>query len=304
MAKPDKFGAYGSRMAEICRLDHARTVVSRSIRQPNMAVTEIRADRPSTEKSAAPPREDAFIVAVSFVEGLEREGWLNNRPLPSEPRHAAGTVSFLDLRHVNHVRFTSRIHSIQFYFPLLSLNKQFSRAEIGQLDSLTPQLGKGLRDATLLQLASCMRFAFREPETINRTFLDHVQLAAMAHVLATYAGTPPPEANGNGLAPWQLKRATEMMAGDLAGPPLEELARACRLSTRHFARAFKQSTGLPPHQWMLRRRIESAQALLRGTNLPLADIALRSAFASQSHLTRVFTAQVGVSPGAWRRARD
>lgn len=300
----DAKGAYGSKMAEICRLDTARTLVSRSIRQPSMTLTEIRADRPNAEKSEAPALEEAFVVAVSFVEGLQREAWLDNRPLPPEPRHGAGTVSFLDLRHVNHVRFTSRIHSIQFYFPLPSLAKQFSRAQIGRLDTLTAKLGTGMRDPTLLQLATSVSLAFQEPEAASRTFLDHVQLAAMAHILTMHADLPAPAAVGSGLAPWQLKRATEMMAADLAGPPLEDLANACRLSTRHFARAFKHSTGMPPHQWLLRRRVEHAQALLHGTDLPLADIALRVAFASQSHLTRVFTAQVGVSPGAWRRARD
>jgi AraC-like DNA-binding protein len=92
------------------------------------------------------------------------------------------------------------------------------------------------------------------------------------------------------------------MAGLVASnPSLAELARACGLSRGHFTRAFKITTGLSPHQWLLRHRIEKARDMLVRTELPLAQIALRCGFADQSHLTRVFGMAVGDSPAAWRR---
>lgn len=73
------------------------------------------------------------------------------------------------------------------------------------------------------------------------------------------------------------------------------------LSVSHFSRAFRISTGLPPHQWLLRRRVEAAQQLMTVRDLPLSEIAISAGFANQSHFTRVFSAVVGVGPGAWRR---
>ncbi len=106
-----------------------------------------------------------------------------------------------------------------------------------------------------------------------------------------------------GLAPWQEKRSKEMLAGDLTGAtPLHEIAGVCGLSVSHFSRAFHKSTGLAPHAWLLRARVESAKAMLRRGDASLAAIARASGFADQSHFARVFTRRVGLSPGAWRKA--
>jgi AraC family transcriptional regulator len=83
--------------------------------------------------------------------------------------------------------------------------------------------------------------------------------------------------------------------------PLAELARACKLSPSHFARAFRQTTGQPPHRWLMEQRIEKAKQLLVDTPLSLAQIAQRCGFADQSHFTRVFAQLVQSSPGQWRR---
>ncbi len=102
-----------------------------------------------------------------------------------------------------------------------------------------------------------------------------------------------------GAARWQLKRAIELMAKSLMeGPALSHLAEEWGLSPRHFARAFRQSTA---HRWLLKHRVQQAKELLRTRALPLADITLRCGFADQSHFTRVFSPEVGVGPGEWRR---
>jgi AraC-like DNA-binding protein len=107
-----------------------------------------------------------------------------------------------------------------------------------------------------------------------------------------------------GLAPWQLRAAKAMLDADSQDAvTVEGLAAACGLSVRHFARAFRQSTGVPPHRWRLRRRVDRAQDLLRDPAPSLADIALACGFGDQSHFTRVFAAVVGQSPGKWRRLR-
>jgi AraC family transcriptional regulator len=106
----------------------------------------------------------------------------------------------------------------------------------------------------------------------------------------------------SGLAPWQLRRAKEMLRGDLSeNQSLPSVARACKLSVSHFSRAFKASTGVPPHQWLVTARIEMARELLIRTPTPLVEVAGICGFADQSHFTRIFSRVIGSSPRVWRR---
>jgi transcriptional regulator GlxA family with amidase domain len=92
------------------------------------------------------------------------------------------------------------------------------------------------------------------------------------------------------------------MSEDLSGEvPLAQLARECGLSASHFTRAFRQSVGMAPHQWLLAQRVERAKERLLHSDAPLATIAVDCGFADQSHFTRVFTKQMTASPGQWRR---
>jgi AraC-like DNA-binding protein len=116
---------------------------------------------------------------------------------------------------------------------------------------------------------------------------------------------PLPRPVRGGLAPWQVRRAKEILCANLDGRvPLKEVAQECRLSVSHFSRAFRCSLGVAPHNWLLTRRVELAKEKLRDDRLSLSDVALACGFADQSHLTKVFTRIVGVSPGAWRRSLD
>jgi AraC family transcriptional regulator len=75
-------------------------------------------------------------------------------------------------------------------------------------------------------------------------------------------------------------------------------AAVVQLSVYHFARQFKAATGLPPHQYVIARRVERAKQLLQaGTDLSLADVALRAGFSDQSQFSHHFKRLVGVTPG-------
>ena len=73
------------------------------------------------------------------------------------------------------------------------------------------------------------------------------------------------------------------------------------MSLFHFSRSFKQSTGLPPHQYILRRRIEHAKSLLKTNELGIAEIGQRLGFSDQSHFKMIFRKFVGATPLASRR---
>jgi AraC-like DNA-binding protein/PAS domain-containing protein len=105
-----------------------------------------------------------------------------------------------------------------------------------------------------------------------------------------------------GLPPARAQRICEYIDSHLQeNIALDGLAGIAQLSIHHFARAFRQSVGVPPHSYIVRRRVERAQELLRTTDLPLSEIALVTGFADQSHFARHFRRLTGVSPGLARR---
>jgi transcriptional regulator of acetoin/glycerol metabolism/AraC-like DNA-binding protein len=106
-----------------------------------------------------------------------------------------------------------------------------------------------------------------------------------------------------GLAPGALRRVTEYIDSHLCEDvALETLAAHAGLSTYHFARAFKQSVGMPPHRYLLQQRIKKAAELLKQTEQPLTAIAQSLGFADQSHFSRSFHWLVGLAPSEFRRS--
>jgi AraC-like DNA-binding protein len=103
----------------------------------------------------------------------------------------------------------------------------------------------------------------------------------------------------------RLLRAKDRMdAASHEAWPVERLARVSGVSAAHFARSFKQAFGLPPHRYLLTRRIERATALLRDTDRPITDIAFETGWGSLGTFGRTFRDITGENPGTIReRAR-
>jgi AraC-like DNA-binding protein len=104
-----------------------------------------------------------------------------------------------------------------------------------------------------------------------------------------------------GLPAGALKRVREHIEQCLAEKiELHQLASIARLSECHFARAFKQSTGMPPHRYLMLQRVRVAADLIRQTDRSLTDISLDVGFSDQSHFTRTFARTTGETPRAFR----
>jgi AraC family transcriptional regulator len=106
-----------------------------------------------------------------------------------------------------------------------------------------------------------------------------------------------------GLAPWQARKVAAFIETNLDSPIRSvNLARIVRLTPCHFSRAFRNSFGDSPIEYVMQRRIERAQRLMLSTDSSLSEIALDCGFADQAYLCRLFRRMVGESPGSWRRA--
>ncbi|TNJ34328.1 helix-turn-helix transcriptional regulator [Arenimonas terrae] len=101
----------------------------------------------------------------------------------------------------------------------------------------------------------------------------------------------------------RLLRAKDRMdAASHEAWPVRRLAKVSGVSEAHFARSFKDAFGLPPHRYLLTRRIEKATALLRDTALPITDIAFQTGWSSLGTFGRTFRDITGLSPGDWRES--
>lgn len=107
-----------------------------------------------------------------------------------------------------------------------------------------------------------------------------------------------------GLPAWQMRRVIAHVEANLSRRiHVRELGALLGLSASHFCRAFKCSFGASPRDYVLRRRIELAQALMLTTSDPLSSIAANCGMCDQQHFTRSFRRIVGETPSTWRRTR-
>ena len=295
-------GAFGDQLSRRFGVKNGTSFVKRGMKAAEMAVTEVKADSPELKVSEVLPAEDAFLAVVMLRDFSNHICWEENRQ-SSTHDFQAGDCMIKDLQRQPTVLMNSPIHFLDFYLPRTCLDKIAEEANVPSIRDLQYVPGEPIKDEVLRNLGHALVGAFAVPEQANQLFLDHVMMAVATHVAQTYGGLKlgSRQARG-GLAGWQERRAKEIMAADLTGQTaLQDVATACSLSVSHFSRAFRESTGLAPHQWLLQRRIDASKSTMQDTRLSLAEVALACGFADQSHFTRVFSKQMGVSPGCWRR---
>lgn len=155
--------------------------------------------------------------------------------------------------------------------------------------------------SVMAELCSAIRSALDDERSTAEDSLRRA--AAILQELGETETTTPQVVRG-GLSPWQIRKVTAHVEANLERPIRnEDLATIVRLNPSHFGRAFRNSFGEPPHEYVIRRRVERAQGLMLSTDAPLSAIALDCGLADQAHLSRLFRRIVGESPRAWRRAR-
>jgi AraC-like DNA-binding protein len=267
-----------------------------------MAVTELKCDQPGFGMTAPIPTEDAYLIGLQFRPCLDHDLYFEGR-FVKPTNWFSGALTIYDLRHSPIADIRDPYHCLMFHLPRTALDAIAYEAGAPRIGELQHRPGVGIDDPIARHLLSSLLPATSRPGEAPSLFLDHVTLALTIHVAHVYGGMKKGTgAQRGGLAPYQERRAKELMVASLDEDiSLSRLATECGLSVRHFARAFRQSTGLSPHRWLIECRIERAKELLLDRRLSLTEIALICGFADQSHFTRAFTATVGISPGAWHR---
>jgi AraC-like DNA-binding protein len=135
------------------------------------------------------------------------------------------------------------------------------------------------------------------PAAGDDIFADAMRIAILLRLLQRQES----EETGAALPAWRLKRVFCHIEENLGEPiTLHDMAAAAGLSRMHFAAQFRAATGQRPHDYLLRRRIERAQSLMRDDHASLVDVALSVGFQTQAHFTTVFKRLCGETPHRWR----
>ncbi len=218
------------------------------------------------------------------------------------PALAPSTLYFVDLRMTQTARMPARFEVVDLRLTMAALDALAEDLGATRITSLREPSRWSTRDPVVnhLHAAACQALLRCDAGPLLTSHLMH---ALAAHLAIAYGGMKlkRPRRTG-GLAPWQQRRATELLSAKLVKEAsLSELAQECRLSASHFSRAFKISTGLSPQAWLQQRRVERAREMLRDGDVSLGAIAQACGFADQSHFTRIFGRIAGVPPAHWRR---
>ena len=294
--------AYGAQMASYFRLPKAASLVIPQTTKPPLAITRLVSDTGLPERTASIPQEKAFVVSVHLtpasVTGCEI--WVDNRH-SNIANWPAGGVGIYDLEANPRTRNRGPVDWVHYHIPRTTLDAFASDVRGPRIETLKNT--HGTVDPVLHQLTELILPSLTAPEAFSQIFLDYFRLLFCAHVTQRYSpsfntGSHP----RGGLAPWQKRRVIDLFTEHLDGNlTLPMAAGQCGLSVSHFARAFRQTFGTPPHHYLVLQRVERAKVLLAHSACALSEVAQQAGFSDQASFSRTFKAIVGTSPGQWRR---
>jgi AraC family transcriptional regulator len=269
-----------------------------------LTLARMRALAPEVGREMTAPVEDAFGLVFQLGVMPAHEYRAAGRTIRIESAPSA-TVAILDLNLDVLARLDQPFDSLCLHIPRVALDHFTGDAGQNRVGRLAVDGMFATRDPRIAALAQPLVDLLGDGSPARPTiYADHLVLALLSHLVTAYGGASLDRRGQTGqLAPWQVRRAKEMLDGTAGMVALADVAAGCGLSLAHFSRAFKRSTGVAPYAWLQSQRMKRAKALLARGDQSLAQVAADAGFADQSHFTRNFTSLEGISPGAWRRQR-
>ncbi|HEU4594686.1 MAG TPA: AraC family transcriptional regulator [Pyrinomonadaceae bacterium] len=174
--------------------------------------------------------------------------------------------------------------------------------EAGEATRVVVGLHLGIRDPQIEYICLALKAELDAGYPSGRLYGDALAAGLAARLLGKYsAHAPATKYHNTNLPAYKLRRVTEYINDNLTeNLTLAELATVAGMNPHSFSRAFKQSTGVPPHRYVSNCRVERAKALLADDELPLVEVGLSVGFQTQSHFTTLFHRLTGLTPKAFR----
>ncbi|RDS84246.1 helix-turn-helix domain-containing protein [Dyella psychrodurans] len=293
--------AFGECFGQLSRVRNPPTLVSCAMGAQVSTVTEIQNEDAPFGLFQPITREDAYLVILQMAQLRSFDVLVAGRSVGHESMEA-GAVRIVYLADEIVVRASGPLHLLIFYIPRRLLKDMADRHGNTGFDVLQCPWGQSFSDPIIHGLGQCLLPALRNFSRLQQPFVDYILMSLRSHLIGRFSGAAvPASVSIRGLTTWQERRAKDLMASHVQeGVSVAHLAQACHISPSGLVRGFKRNTGLTPYQWFLSLRINLAMDLMEDDARSLADVALQSGFADQSHFSRVFKEKVGISPGAWR----
>lgn len=247
------------------------------------------------------PRGEGFVVPVDLTEPSTAvwEPWPEERCPPS-PVWSSGPSATFGSKPFPPAAGTTVCKLVRFNLTRATLDAYAH--DTGQQSVEHLHCTDGQQDPVLYHLAQLVLPYIRRKIALPGLFLEHYLQMLCCHVVSTYGGLPKyREPYQGGLAPWQKRRALEILERNLSGDlRLNRLAAECGISASYFCRCFRVTFGTSLHKYVVNKRIERAQHLLLHSKLSIAEISIESGFSDQAALSRTFAANMGTPPARWR----
>ena len=268
----------------------------------NIRVLQMRHTRREME---VPPLENHCVILSLGPHGPKLWASATIAGCDLDRRLNPGEIAIIPAGVPSHWRWHSSRpqETLQIYLHPQFVQKTAERCDLNHGQQvIEPQLG--VRDEQLGYLAISLLYELKGKNVVGRLYADSVAPVIAVQLVRRYSCLKDVRISKGGMAPQKLRRAIEYISDQLEQEgeiALAVVAEEVGMSYYHFSRAFKQSMGLSPINYITRQRMERAKRLLAETELPIAEIALRAGFSSQSHFTTSFRRLAGVTPSSFRR---
>lgn len=244
-------------------------------------------------------RHREHVILLSLTDGCRGE-LITGSGMGISGTQTKGNICVVPAGLDHQALLESNSENLALYINPSLITKAASEAQLAGSFGIAERYAR--RDPVINSVGMALLGELESEGLSGRLYAESLANVLAVHLLRYYSvpSTRPVTFTG-GLSAVKLRGVTEFI-GDNYGRDIKlaELAQVAGMSSFHFAREFKRTTGTTPHQYLIKFRIERAKTLLAKRDLPLIEVSLRSGFSHQSHFTRLFRRVTGTTPHSYR----
>jgi AraC-like DNA-binding protein len=291
--------AAGDRIAASFRVEAARALAIRPLREAQLSVVHLAHDYENGDDPVYLPPDDAFLVMLYLVD-VDHCDVLPDVPPAPLKRYAKGSICLINLNSGAAISVRGRFEVLAFHIPSAHLGELAEEAGEPRIDNLVTC--RGVDDAVIRDLGAALMPMFDMPDEVRDTLLPHVGLAFNAHLAHRYGRSPAQSLSATGLlTSMQEKRIKTYIAANLSRQlGVDQIADASGFAVDELCSGFMATTGQSVLEWISACRISKAKLHLSGTGEIIASVAATCGFPKEDIFIETFQQAEGVTPDVWR----